>query len=316
MDFTSKKTRQELVSLVQEISKGFQPEFERRLEEMLTPQEKMIQLYLKTLDFKGGDWFRPFHNVNVPAAMISICDREGCSRDLVYSALLHDAGNTLMKIAKTTEGADWTKVDKREKHMEIGGVMIYSILGILKSMGVISISDERILKLKEITETHDYPYIGKELTDPEARAHRCADRSWVVAGISYYKDFLAHNSDKVFVEKAAKMGFTLTPKDFLLNRLAWFYSNPSSLPEGWDQGSLPLLDRAKYNETVSGKCEPPYTKTGKTIVDSFFKRRASELEGFTQARNPQEFGDFFAKAVEEETAALINYAGKYHRAIA
>lgn len=307
MDFSNERLRKESFNLMYQEAVKLLPGFERGLVDLLTPEEKQVHLFLKNVSFKEGNWFRSFHNVNVPTAMIAICNREGYERDLVYAALLHDAGSSLMSYASTTQGVDWAGVDKRKKHMEIGGIMTYSVLGALSTIGAIDLSEERIMKLKMISETHDDPYIGKDINDPEARAHRCADRTWVSAAVSYYKDFIAHLSDIGFRKKAEQLGFEINPRDFLLCELAWYCPDESWLSKEWDKKALPLeTRRVPYND--GSRCEPPYTETGKVIIDGILRRRASELEMVIGSSTPQQFADVFSKACEEETYALLDYA--------
>ncbi len=119
MDFSQKETRLEVVNTMKEVEREERNFFQNMLNNMLTHPEKIVQDYVNQLGFQEGAWYRPFHNIIVPAAMIAICKKENVNRDLVYVAQLHDAGNSLMKVTETTQGADWENVDKRWKHMEI-----------------------------------------------------------------------------------------------------------------------------------------------------------------------------------------------------
>src|SRR3989338_2764802 len=142
MDFTNQNYRKETVGFMKEIASARQAGFDRSLNDFLSPAEKAVQSYVQELGFSEGAWYRPSHNTIVTAAMAAICEQEGYSRNLVFAAQMHDAGNSLMKVADTTEGASWESVDKRWKHMEIGGVMLYTALSLLRGMGKVDISDK------------------------------------------------------------------------------------------------------------------------------------------------------------------------------
>jgi len=307
MDFTNPTHRSEAVSLMKEIASARQAGFDRSLDILLSPAEKAVQSYVQELGFREGAWYRPSHNTIVTAAMVAICGRENYSRKLVFAAQLHDAGNSLMKLADTTEGASWEAVDKRWKHMELGGVMLYTALGLLRAMGQVEISDEEIINLKRIVDAHDLPYLGGKLTNPEAQAHRCADRVFVPSALSWYKDMIAHFSDKSYLKKAEELGFELSPQEFLISRMAFFYPNGESLPQQWDSEGLPLiLARAAYNE--GGRCEPAYTATGKEMIDNIFLSRAGELEQVGEATTPQQFASLFERVFVEETKGILSLA--------
>ncbi len=314
MDFTNSNYRKEAVGLMKEIASKRQADFDKSLNDLLLPAERVVQSYVQELGFSEGAWYRPIHNTIVTAAMAAICEREKYSRNLVFAAQLHDAGNSLMKVADTTEGASWESVDKRWKHMEIGGVMLYTALGLLKEIGQIEISNQEILNLKRIVDTHDLPYLGKELTDSEAQAHRCADRVFVPSALSWYKDMIAHFSDKSYIEKADQLGFELSPQEFLLSRLAFFYQDEESLPQQWNRENLPLIIvRARYNE--GERCEPAYTITGKEIVDNIFLSRAGELEQVKEVTTPQQFASLFEKVFVEETEGILRFTGSSQRVV-
>jgi len=309
MDFNNPDTRKECVDLIQKVAKELQPGLESRLMELLNPEEQIIQDYLIGLSFKDGAWYRPMHNVIVPAAMMAICNRDNYNRDLVIPALLHDAGNSLMYVASTSEGADWENVDKRKKHMELGGIMTHTALTLLKSQGILDITDKRILELKNIVDTHDFPYLGIDLEDKEAQAHRCADRVFVMSCLSFYKDLIACSGDYNYKEKAADFGFKINPKEFLLSRMPFFYNHEYQLPDTWDKDKLPFKkERVSFNE--GGRCEPPYTITGRKLVDDMFLRRSSELRVLDGLKDPKEFGEFFKGSYETEINMILDMAGR------
>lgn len=309
--FDTESNREECINLMKEIEKQERLDITNRIKKILNKPEKIVYDYISELGFQEGAWYRPAHNNIVTAAMVSICNKENYSRDLVYAAQLHDAGNSLMKIAPTTKGADWQNTDKRLKHMEIGGIMTHAILGFLNSQSKKEvILNERIKKLKEIVEIHDNPYIGKKLPDDkETKALRCADRVFVPTTLSFYKDLIAYRSDNKYIKEAQKYGLDISPKNFLLFRLAFFYENESQLPTNWDKKQLPLSpEKVVFNE--SKKCEPPYTKTGKELIDYILTKRANELESILYVKTPGEFAQIFEESYVRETNSIISFAAK------
>ncbi len=307
MIFDTLARRKKIIGVMREIAEARQPDFDRALEELLTAPEKGVQQYAQQLGFAEGAWYRPAHNVLVPAAMIAAVNRDGFARDLVIPAILHDAGNSLMKVAQTTDGADWENADKRYKHMEIGGIMLHTTLGILRSQGKIEITDERIAELKAIVDTHDFPYLGQPLTNHEARAHRGADRTFVPSALSWYKDLIAHYSDQKYLGRAKAAGFEIGPKEFLLCRMAFFYESNDALPIAWNRTKFPLdTSRVTYNE--GQECEPCYGCSDKAIVDSMISSRAAELPEVLGADTATRFGDLFERVFTQEVQAVIEYA--------
>ena len=310
IDFSIDKEREEIVEIMKEILEKENRIFNKELEKILDPVEVDIQKRITNLSFKEGSWFRPAHNIFVPLSMISICKYDNYSRDLVFVAQMHDIGNSLMEIAKTTKGADWENVDKRKKHMELGADLLTEWLSQYKALGKLGISKERIAELSEIVATHDNPYLGMPLKGgEEAKALRCADRTFIMMAGSFYKDLAAYLSDEKYLKKAEKFGVQLSPEEFLKFRLAFFYKNKEDLPEEWDTTLFPLEpDRAGYNE--GGRYDEPYTRTGRKIVGELFKRRAKELENLSEIRTTLEFANLFEKGYSTDVNSLINLASR------
>lgn len=312
MRFSDEVVRKETVGVMKEIAKARYPELKRGLENLLTPEEREVQQYVDGLAFQEGNWYRPPHNIVVPASMVAICCYEGFSRDLVFVAQMHDAGNSQIKIEETTKGADWERVDKRWAHMQIGSDMLQKELEDLRQQGVMEISDERIGKLRAIVATHDFPYLGMPLTDDEARAHRGADRTFVPSALSFWKDLMAYHATPKYLEGARNMGFELNSEAFLKARFAFFYENRTPLSHFPGKlASIYALDKrlAAWNE--GGRCEPPYTKVEKEIIDFMLAQRAEEVgivsdEG---VQTPAQFGALFERAFVDETSRLLAYAG-------
>src|SRR3989338_2611245 len=101
MNFNDEETRQDAIGVMKEIASYNHKSFKVKLDLILTAPERIIQEEVDMLGFKEGAWYRPEHNIIVPAAMIAICKKEGFNRDLVFAAQIHDAGNSKMKIAET-----------------------------------------------------------------------------------------------------------------------------------------------------------------------------------------------------------------------
>ncbi len=330
MDFTNESVRKKTIGVMQEISKNRQPELNRTLHSLLTPAEQEIQRFVDGLAFQEGAWYRPAHNVIVPASMIAICRYGSYStfdisgetatyiqhapypRDLVFVAQLHDVGNSRMKIEETTKGADWERVDKRWTHMQIGSDMLNEQLKDLRARGILDIPDERIAELRAIVATHDFPYIeGMPLKDPEARAHRGADRTFVPSVLSFWKDFIAYCVTPKYLDGARKLGLELTPETFLSARLAFFYDNRSPLSTVPDalQHTHSLDKRlASWNE--GGRCEPAYTDVEKRVIDAMLTRRSHEVAAVTSGsmHTSDDFGALFERAFVDETTTLLSYA--------
>lgn len=314
LDFTNETIRKEIVAAMQAVAREKHPTFLDKLRAVLTPAEREVQAYADDLGFREGAWYRPAHNIIVPAAMIAICAEEGFPRDLVYVAQLHDAGNSLMKVAPTTQGADWENADKRWKHMELGAVMTNVVLNLLRTQGKIQLSKERIDELCEIVARHDYPYLGRELETAEEKAHRGADRCFVPSALSWYKDLMAYLSDPRYKAKADALGMKLTPRTFLQARMAFFYTpekaegRQHSLPPVWNSEDFPLDTRlVSFNE--GGRCEPGYTKTDQRIVDKMFLRKADQIFILKEnVHTVEDFKDFFTNALTKETEDLLAYA--------
>lgn len=307
MNLKDEHFRKQAVGLMKEIANFHQSQLGDNLSELLTEPEKIIYKFVRDLSFQEGAWYRPAHNIIVPAAMISICQREDFPRDLVYPALLHDAGNSLMVVADTTKGADWENPDKRYKHMQLGSTMTSTALLFLKSLGY-EMDTKRIPVLAEIVATHDYPYLCRELTTREELAHRDADRVFVPSALSWYKDLIAHASDTKYLEKAKASGMEISPEQFLLCRLAFFYKSETELPKLDDSANLHLHpELASYNEC--GKTESPYTDTAKEMIDEMFVRRASELET-VRGCSLEQFGRLFERAFVSEIERLLERAAE------
>jgi len=334
--FDSADTRKELVSIMQEIAKAHEPEHARLLKDMMTPPEIAVQDYVDELGFKEGAWYRPAHNKLVPAAMMAICHQtfrggQLVPRDLVYVAQMHDAGNSYMAVAATTQGADWESVDKRWGHMGIGAGMLAKKLNELRSKGVLEMDDRRIADLYLIAATHDFPYLGTPFKNPrddfgplgprvadEALAHRDADRAFVMSTLSFWKDLVAQMSDKGYERKANELGYErVTPELMFRARTAFFYDRYNSdeaKPQADEEASTWVLTGtdmgydilATYNE--GGKVERMSTRTGQRIVRRQFSARARELEQVADMSTPKQFGDMFATAFDSEMRQMFRYA--------
>ena len=149
--------------------------------------------------------------------------------------------------------------------------------------------------------------MGEELIDREAKAHRGADRCFVPSALSWYKDMVAHYGDSGYQAKSAELGFTLSPKEFLRCRLAFFYEREEDLPTDWNTDRLPLdTSLEKYNE--GNMCETFYTRTDKAIIDGMFMCRAEELGVVEDVATPQRFARMFEDFYKDELASILCFA--------
>ena len=300
MDFDDAKTRLQILQVMKKVELSLRDDFRKRLREILTPAERKVQAYVDHLAFKEGAWYRPLHNIIVTACMIAICKHEKLPRDLVYVAQLHDTGNAIIKIKDTQFGADWENVDKRRKHQEISAQLAKDFLGKL------SIKPARIAQLVSYIAEHDAPYLGEKLTNDESKACRSADKCFVPAALSWIKDIISHYADDKYIQRAKELGIIMSPKNFLLARLACFYDTESKLPDHWDKAKFPLrTELAPYNEHGQELC---YNATQQKITDFMFTNRIKEYELMLKAVSINEFKDIFKTALKTETNALIDFA--------
>jgi hypothetical protein len=147
---------------------------------------------------------------------------------LVIPAIVHDVGYTAYEVPGTLQGAGWTSTPMREGHQLASKEMSRPVLTRLRDEGKLAISDDTLEHILEIIATHDNPYIGTPLTDPLAKLHRDADRSFVISCVSFWKDYLAYLSDAKRMHKFASDGIRLSPDTFLRLREVGFESDPES----------------------------------------------------------------------------------------
>ena len=175
MNFGSKSTGTECIQVMQEIARHQEPTHIAVLSKKLSPVEQKVFKWVNELGYSEGAWYRPMHNLIVTAAMASLSRRQDVSQDLIFPAMILDAGNSLMTIAPASEGAAWESPDKRLEHMKVGSEMTFTVLTLLKSMGQLKISNDRIGELADIVSVHDNPYLGLPLEGAEAQALRSVD---------------------------------------------------------------------------------------------------------------------------------------------
>lgn len=197
------------------------------LDSYTTEPERLTLSFVHSQPLSDGSWYRPFHNLFVPMAMIRICESSGADRDLVLAAILHDVGYSALEIPGTLQGAAWDKKHARLEHMAASRVMSERHLRQLINDGNLSMSEERLQKILEIIATHDDPYIGKPLSDSEALLHRDADRLFVISCTSFWKDYLALLSDPTQLKRFDGAGVEATPEALLAQRQLSFVRDPS-----------------------------------------------------------------------------------------
>ncbi len=286
-------------------------EYIQEVECHLSDSEAEVFREVNELAFKEGAWYRPLHNIVVPLCMLHIIEGEGLARDLVFPAMNHDAGNSLMKIAPTTQGADWQNKDKRVAHMEIGAKLCREQLERIWEKQLsdpvlehLDITHNRIEQLADIVAHHDDPYIGKELSDPEHLAHRDADRCFVPSALSFWKDYIAYLNDSGCKANASELGVSITPTSLIQCRIASFYSTEQSLPESITRMGVAYAPHL-VGLTEAGIPEPQSTSTGEQIAEKFIINRLAEIEEFAHLKSIDEFDDFFRKSLSNEMRWLL-----------
>ena len=192
------------------------------LNEQLTDSEKSVQDYVEQQAFIDRSWYRPIHNILVPLVMTVLCREHSLSRDLVLAAQLHDIGYAGVKVSGTLTGMAWQNADIRSTHMLHSAKMSAALLRSLCKQGTLLLSETRIDSLVAIIGTHDDPYLGRPLSDPEALAHRDADRAFVISCVSFWKDFIAWSSDSAIRASISQAGLQQDPDTFLQIRCASF----------------------------------------------------------------------------------------------
>ncbi|MBS3128695.1 hypothetical protein J4410_06115 [Candidatus Woesearchaeota archaeon] len=333
--FDLEGNRKDVVGIMQDIARGYEPQHAETLKAMMNPAEVAVQDYVDALGFQEGAWYRPAHNKLVPAAMIAICRGRilhdpmardltyPFSRDLVYVAQMHDSGNSLMTVEATTKGASWENVDKRWAHMGIGAGMLAKTLGDLRSGGQLEMTDSRLAELYTIAATHDFPYLGVPFTEKlfgssllrEARGHRDADRTFVMSALSFWKDLIAQISDGKYQVKARALGSTegVTPEFMLRARMTFFYPTARYIPTEPSCGEKIDLEQYPFDKNLEaynegGKVEAMFTSVGQRIVGDQFAQRIGELEQVVHMDSPQQFGELFERAFDREMQQMFTYA--------
>jgi len=220
--------RARLLSALQGATKEAEDMCKAMLLPNLNVTERELLGWVSFLPFVDGSWYRPIHNLIVPMAMVKICQESGAPRFLVVPAIVHDVGYSAFEVPGTLQGAGWTSKPMREGHQLASKEMSAPVITRLREEEKLRIADEIYEHILEIIATHDNPYIGIPLTDPLAKLHRDADRSFVISCVSFWKDYLAYLSDPKRMEYFAAHGVQVTPETFLKVREASFQEIPTS----------------------------------------------------------------------------------------
>ena len=225
---------------------------------LISPAERRVLEFANSLQFEAGSWYRPFHNLVVTASMCGICLTSNAARDLVYAAILHDIGYSSLNLPHTTQGSSWNKEDVRLAHMRIGAQESERYLREQCTAGMLSLSDERLAKLIQIVATHDDPYLGRPLTDPEALLHRDADRCYVISCSSFWKDYTAHVADHLNSQSSSDAALVAAPDALLHRRYLSFFGD--------------RVGTARDGVT----CEPLVTSYAQEVIKGQYTRRLNE----------------------------------------
>lgn len=261
--------QQKLLSSLKVATEKALPAARKTLSNLLSPLEREVQTYVDSLHFADGTWYRPIHNVIVPLAMIAICNAEEAERDLVIAAQLHDIGYSAISLPSLLQGARLELKNAREAHMHASKIMSDEFLTKLTKEGRLSLSPTRKQQLLEIIATHDYPYIGKQLSDREALLHRDADRCFVLSCVSFWKDYLALISDTEVVANCSSAHVQASPLTLLEARRTSFLLCDSKVVPGLNESST----------------EPVFSAIAETIVEGMSARREREVQGILNSLN-------------------------------
>lgn len=262
-------------------------ECEAMLVSQLSSEEREALRFVNAQPMSDGAWYRPIHNLVVTMAMVRICTSTGANRDLVLAAILHDVGYSGLDIPGTLEGAAWDKKDVRQAHMEAGRVMSDQYLRQRVAKGCLHLSEERIGALIEIVGTHDNPYIGKPLIDPEALLHRDADRLFVISSTSFWKDYLAHISDPLKLAEVEAANLGPTPAALLEQRRRTFErvdSETVSPNDGFEPMTTEYANRAVHAQLAARTAE----------IQELLPRLSENME------SPDRLAAWFRQAIVDE----------------
>jgi len=291
MNIHDEKGRGEILNALRASVEEVTPEFSSRLKEKLTEEEKLLFEEVENLTFKEGNWYRPHHNFIVTTAMLFFCLSENLNRKvLMPAAILHDIGYAAMKIGMRK--ADWERKDKRIAHMEAGAELAKEILQRLNKENKINLTAEQIDEIIGIIATHDNCYMGKPYTTENQKVHLDADRSYVMAFSSFYKDLLNY----------LDIGKVKDAEDLLLNRVAFFFSTSEENPI---QKDYPLsLERQRSNE---GEYRIPLNlKSAKILSKEQFHQRAMEIQNGIFELNLSDFRGYCMERLRKEAEFFLS----------
>jgi len=290
MEFLDFRVRKQALITLRESVDSVTTDLSSRLRTSLTEEENFLYDETERLEFNEGSWYRPHHNFIVTAAMANFCAFEDLDpKILMPAAILHDIGYSRVEI--DFRNADWQGKDKRVAHMDFGAVMTHEILTRLTKESKVEFTGEQIASIVDIVANHDNCYIGKPYTSDDQLNHLDADRIYVMAFSSFYKD-LFNYLDKEAVEGG---------DDFLRNRVAFFYSNSDDNPIEYTHPFDP--ERQKQNE--GGHRVPLRLETARSISDAQFLHRSEELRNGILELNLKEFGEYCGERLEKEATYLL-----------
>lgn len=310
MKFKDPEIRKNSINVMKEIVASSQPRFDDMLIGILNPAERFAFEEVRNMAWEEGKWYRPPHNVIVTASGIASYkfDPEKCSEFVKLNSIIHDAGYQTIELGGSEKGAVWEAHDVRLQHMEGSKIFGKRMYELLRTNGLITITDEEIEVQCNILGEHDNPYLMLPMNEEESKFLRDADRAYVPSASSYYKDLITHYDDEGYLRRAAELGEEVSPEFFLRARMALMWPDTDWIPVSLDTDRFPLETRLRhYSE---GKGEPQRTEVGKEIVDAMLLNRARELEGVMSAHTVEYFGKIFEDAYVLETQRLINYAAK------
>lgn len=149
---------------------------------------------------KKGRWYDLGHTKYSVKFMEEILSEENKLKKeniLIPTIILHDIGWSEIGKEKNTQ---WSKLDLRIKHMEIGAKLAEQIL---KKIGY---PTKLTIKIKKLVKTHDNFYLGIEPKTDEEKIMRDADGCFSFTSLSFWKDYDV---------KIVKNKLKTSPKEFL-----------------------------------------------------------------------------------------------------
>lgn len=232
-----------LIKTLQDIVIRIQPKLSQLVRKELSGRDLDLLEYVFFRYYRPdnkGRWYDPYHILLSTRFAVQLAKIPGVSSLVVPGIILHDIG--------------YSVAEDRVGHMREGEILSREIL---KGIGLFN--EKEIGKIAEMVGTHDNPYIGMPIKDPDGLALRDADRIFVMSFVSFYKDWVGKRKEKE--------DFSL--QDLYLSRMRSFHQD-----------------------------EVPYTTLAKEWLDIQFGQRLNEIKmGLTEDKNTfRKYAENYLKA--------------------